>query len=287
VTDVKTRSFIKGFDLKSKMKTSRPLAISTILLSIILFLAITTGLLTDREPLKTGYAPGLTAPTSEFPMGTDQLGRDVFTWTLYGIRTALVVSVVSTSLTVIIAVLVGLPAGYFGGKLDQVLMRITDFFLSIPRFILIIFAVIIFSPTLANIIMILSVFSWPSLARIVRAEVLSVKEREYVQAAKVIGSNSFDIMFSEVLPNVVPPMLVASALQMSDAILAEAGLSFLGLGDPNTASWGRMLSIARQAIYAGGWWTLLFPSVFITATVLAINLLADGLNDILNPKSVR
>jgi peptide/nickel transport system permease protein len=147
--------------------------------------------------------------------------------------------------------------------------------------------VIIFSPTLANIIMILSVFSWPSLARIVRAEVLSVKEREYVQAAKVIGSNSFDIMFSEVLPNVVPPMLVASALQMSDAILAEAGLSFLGLGDPNTASWGRMLSIARQAIYAGGWWTLLFPSVFITATVLAINLLADGLNDILNPKSVR
>ncbi|MEM3504237.1 MAG: ABC transporter permease [Nitrososphaeria archaeon] len=268
-------------------RRSRSLAISITLLSIIVFLGLTAGFLTNREPLRTGYAPGLTAPSTQFPMGTDQLGRDIFSWTLYGIRTALFVSIVSTSLTVIISILIGLPAGYFGGKLDQLLMRVTDFFLSIPRFILIIFAVIIFGPTLTNIILILSAFSWPTIARIVRAEVLSIKEREYVQAAKVLGARNLDIMFNEILPNVMPPVLVAAALQMSDAILAEAGLSFLGLGDPNTASWGRILAIARQAIYVGGWWTLLFPSLFITATVLSVNLLADGLNDIFNPKSVR
>ncbi|MEM1985258.1 MAG: ABC transporter permease [Nitrososphaeria archaeon] len=268
-------------------RRSRSLAISIILLSIIVFLGLAAGFLTNREPLRTGYAPGLTAPSTQFPMGTDQLGRDIFSWTLYGIRTALFVSIVSTSLTVIISILIGLPAGYFGGKLDQLLMRVTDFFLSIPRFILIIFAVIIFGPTLTNIILILSAFSWPTIARIVRAEVLSIKEREYVQAAKVLGARNLDIMFNEILPNVMPPVLVAAALQMSDAILAEAGLSFLGLGDPSTASWGRILAIARQAIYVGGWWTLLFPSLFITATVLSVNLLADGLNDIFNPKSVR
>ncbi len=263
------------------------MAISITLLSIIVFLGLTAGVLTDKEPLRTGYAPGLTEPSSQFPMGTDQLGRDIFSWTLYGIRTALFVGIVSTGLTVIISILIGLPAGYFGGKLDQLLMRVTDFFLSIPRFILIIFAVIIFGPTLTNIILILSIFSWPTIARIVRAEVLSIKEREYVQAAKVLGSGNLDIMFNEILPNVMPPVLVAAALQMSDAILVEAGLSFLGLGDPNTASWGRILAIARQAIYVGGWWTLLFPSLFITATVLSVNLLADGLNDLFNPKSVR
>ncbi|MCX8189051.1 MAG: ABC transporter permease [Nitrososphaeria archaeon] len=268
-------------------RRSRSLTISIILLSIIVFLGFTAGVLTDKEPLRTGYAVGLTAPSSQFPMGTDQLGRDIFSWTLYGIRTALFVSTISTGLTVIISILIGLPAGYFGGKLDQLLMRVTDFFLSIPRFILIIFAVIIFGPTLTNIILILSAFSWPTIARIVRAEVLSIKEREYVQAAKVLGAGNLDIMFNEILPNVMPPVLVAAALQMSDAILAEAGLSFLGLGDPNTASWGRILAIARQAIYVGGWWTLLFPSLFITATVLSVNLLADGLNDIFNPKSVR
>jgi peptide/nickel transport system permease protein len=268
-------------------RRSRSLTISLILLSTIIFFGLAAGILTDKEPLRTGYAQGLTPPSPQFPMGTDQLGRDVFSWTLYGIRTALLVSLVSTSLTVIISIIVGLPAGYFGGKLDQVLMRVTDFFLSIPRFILIIFAVIIFGPTLTNIILILSVFSWPTIARIVRAEVLSIKEREYVQAAKVLGAGNFDIMFNEILPNVMPPVLVASALQMSDAILAEAGLSFLGLGDPNMASWGRILAIARQAIYVGGWWTLVFPSIFITVTVLSVNLLADGLNDIFNPKSVR
>jgi peptide/nickel transport system permease protein len=287
MTSLDIKSFVKRFALGSKVRGSRALTISIALLAIILFFGLTITFLTNKEPLKTGYTAGLSAPNLEYPMGTDQLGRDIFSWTLYGIRTALYVSIISTSLTVVIAVLVGLPAGYFGGKFDQILMRITDFFLSIPRFILIIFAVIIFSPNISNIILILSAFSWPSIARIVRAEVLSTKEREYVQAAKVIGSNSMDIMFNEILPNVIPPMLVASALQMSDAILAEAGLSFLGLGDPNVPSWGRILAIARQAIYIGGWWTLLFPSIFITATVLAINLLADGLNDVLNPKSVR
>jgi len=265
----------------------RSLKISLAILSIVVFLGLAAGVLTDKEPLRTGYASGLTPPSLQFPMGTDQLGRDIFSWTLYGIRTALSVSLVSTGLTVIISVIVGLPAGYFGGKLDQILMRVTDFFLSIPRFILIIFAVIIFGPTLTNIILILSAFSWPTIARIVRAEVLSIKEREYVQAAKVLGAKDVDIMFNEILPNVMPPVLVAAALQMSDAILAEAGLSFLGLGDPNTASWGRILAIARQAIYVGGWWTLLFPSLFITVTVLSVNLLADGLNDLFNPKSVR
>ncbi|MEM3404433.1 MAG: ABC transporter permease [Nitrososphaeria archaeon] len=278
---------LSNINIKQTLRRSRSLTLSLILLITILFLGTMASFLTDKDPLKTGYSTGLTPPNSDFLMGTDQLGRDVFSWTIYGVRTALFVSVTSTTLTVLTAVLVGLFAGYFGGKPDQLLMRITDFFLSIPRFILIIFAVIIFGPTLLNIILILSIFSWPSIARIVRAEVFTIKEREYIQASRVIGASNIDIMFNEILPNVIPPMLVASALQMSDAILVEAALSFLGLGDPNVPSWGRMLAIARQAIYAGGWWTLLYPALFITISVLAINLLADGLNDILNPKTIR
>jgi len=278
------RSLKKLFSISYIFTYSKTFTLAIIILLPILLLGLVPELVTSRNPLKTGYATGLTPPSSEFPMGTDQLGRDVLSWTLYGIRVAFLVGLASTFIALVIAIAIGLPSGYYGGYIDDILMRVTDFFLSIPRFILIIFAVILFGSSLTNIILIIGVFSWPSLARIIRGEVLSVKEREYVKAAKSLGSTTLDIIFDEIFPNVLPPLVTASALQMSDAILIEAGLSFLGLGDPTVASWGRILSIARQAILAGGWWTLLYPSIFISLTILGINLLSDGLNDIFNPK---
>ena len=266
------------------LKYSKTFTLSLIILLPMIFLGIAPQFITDRNPLKTGYSAGLTPPSSEFPMGTDQLGRDILSWTVYGIRVAFLVGITSTLLSLIIALIIGLPSGYYGGFIDDILMRTTDFFLSIPRFILIIFAVILFGPSLTNIILIIGIFSWPSLARIIRGEVLSTKEKEYVKAAKSLGSGTLDITLNEILPNILPPIVTASALQMSDAILIEAGLSFLGLGDPAVASWGRILAIARQAILAGGWWTLLYPSIFISLAILGINLLSDGLNDIFNPK---
>jgi len=251
---------------------------------IVLVVAGDLGIVDYKDPLTTGYTKGLTPPSESFPMGTDQLGRDIFSWTVFSAKTAFVVAIGSISLSFVIALLVGLAAGYFGGIIDNVLMRITDFFLSIPRFILILFLVTLFSPTLFNITLIIGLFSWQPLARIVRAEVLSIKEREYVLTAKVVGSSSADLLFNEILPNALPPIIVASALQMSQAIITESALSFLGLGDPNIPSWGKMLELARRAIFSGGWWMLAYPSIFITISVLGINLIADGLNDILNPK---
>jgi peptide/nickel transport system permease protein len=202
-------------------------------IAIIALLAVLAEAISNRDPVRTGYAEGLAPPSPEFPFGTDQLGRDVFTWVLHGLRVSFIVGILSAVIAVGIATLVGLVSGYFGGFIDHVLMRITDIFLSIPRFILILFAVILFSPTLMNIILIIGLFSWPEPARIIRSEVLSARSREYVLAARSIGAGGIDIVFTEIMPNIAPTALAVGALLISDSILIEAALSFLGLGDPD------------------------------------------------------
>jgi len=266
------------------LRSDKNLLAGALMLLVFVLVAVFANLIATYHPLQTGLTRGLHPPSRGFLMGTDQIGRDVFSWVIYGTRTALVVGVTATAISFVIALAVGLVSGYFGGKADLVLMRIVDILLSIPQFIFMIVMVMLYGSTFTNIVLIIGLLSWPTLARIVRAEVLSLREREFVLAARALGASSRDLILKEILPNALPPVIPAAALTASNAILAEAALSFLGLGDPRVPSWGTMLWIARQAIFAGGWWTLVFPSIFIVLVILSINIIADGLNNVLNPR---
>jgi peptide/nickel transport system permease protein len=246
-------------------------------------IGLSSSFITSRDPLKTGYASGLTPSSPEFVMGTDQLGRDVFSWVIHGIRVAFYVGGASTLISFAIALL-GIFAGYYGGLVDQVLMRATDLVMSVPRFVLVVVLATLFGTSFVNLVFIIGGLSWPTLARIMRAETLSLREREFVLSARVAGCSSVDIMFSEILPNILPVVLPNLALQFSRSIIDEIGISFLGLGDPNLPSWGKLIAIGRQAIFAGGWWVLVYPCVVCVIVLLAVNLFADRLNDALNPK---
>jgi peptide/nickel transport system permease protein len=241
-----------------------------LILALLFVIGLFPGLLTSREVLKSGYTAGLAPPSPDFPLGTDQLGRDVFTWVIHGTRVALHVGTACTLICFGIALL-GMFAGYFGGKVDQILMRITDLTMSIPRFVLIVVFATLMGSSFFNIVLIIGTLSWPTLARIMRAETLSLKEREFVLSARVVG-------------NVLPAVIPAMALQFSLSIIDEIAISFLGLGDPNVASWGRLISVGKQAIFAGGWWVLLCPIVVCIFMLVCLNLLADRLNDRFNPK---
>lgn len=267
--------------MKTQLGKSFLIQLSALL--VVLLLGLFPGLLSSRDPMKAGYALSLSPPSLEFLMGTDQLGRDVFSWVLHGIRVAFYVGFGATTLSSLIALL-GLFAGYYGGIVDQALMRFTDLMMAVPRFILIVVLATLFGSTLNNLILIIGGLSWPPLARIMRGETLSLREREFVLSAEVIGSPSIDIIFREILPNMLAAVLPTVALQVSYSIITEIGVSFLGLGDPNQPSWGRLIAYGRQAIFAGGWWVLLFPIMFCVIVLLLINLLADSLNDILNPR---
>ncbi len=220
-------------------------------------------------------------------MGTDQAGSDIFSQVIYGSRTAMYVAFTSILLSVILGFAVGFPAGYFRGIIDEVLMRVADVILSIPSFVLIIFLIVLFGSNINIIVMIIALVSWPTLARIIRAQVLSVREREFVLAARALGAGSLRIMFSEMLPNIIIPILPAITLQMSFAILVESGVSFLGLGDQNVISWGRVLWMASRSIYVGVWWGILFPGLFLSISILGLNLLGDGLSKVINPRQIR
>jgi peptide/nickel transport system permease protein len=163
-------------------------------------------------------------------------------------------------------------------------MRMTEVLLVIPRFLFAIVLVTLFGATIWNVIFIIGILSWPTIARIVRAEVLSLRNREFVEAARSLGASNFNIMLTEILPNTLHVVTVSASLQVAAAIIIEAGLSFLGLSDPNILSWGRMLSIAQAVIFAGAWWMIIFPGIAILVTVLSFNVVGDGLNEALNPK---
>ena len=247
-------------------------------------LALLSDMIAPGSPLATGLGPSLAPPSSKFRMGTDQLGRDWFSGIVHGSRIALLVSVVAAVTATTIGLIMGVVSGYFGGLTDDLLMRATEIMMVLPTFILALVVVTLYGNSIWNMVFVIGVLSWPTIARIARAEVLSFREREFVEAARMLGSNSIDVMFKEILPNILPPVIVAGSLQMSTSIIIEAGLSFLGLGDPTVLSWGRMLYIAQQAFQAGAWWLVVFPGTMITVAALAFNLVGDGLNDALNPR---
>ncbi|MFQ6125943.1 MAG: ABC transporter permease [Candidatus Heimdallarchaeota archaeon] len=267
-----------------RFKRNRAAVVALGLFLVIVFLAIFADWIAPFDPLKTKVAPSRLPPSRDHLFGTDQVGRDIFSGVIHGTRTGLLVGIISTLISVTIAIIIGILAGYLGGTVDMVIMRIVEILLSIPPFIFAMTIVILYGVRLPIIILVIGLLSWPTLARIVRAEVLSLKEREFVMAIRSVGASDFNIVFDEVLPNALPPLIPAATLQVATAILFEAALSFLGFGDPNVASWGKSLWIAQQALYAGKWWPVIFPGVFIVLTALSFSVVGDGLNDALNPK---
>jgi peptide/nickel transport system permease protein len=225
----------------------------------------------------------LRPPSPEHWLGTDHLGRDVLAGVLYGARTSLLVGMLSILMSLVIGTVVGAIAGYYGGIADDVLMRITEIFQVMPRFFLALFVVAIFGANLWGIIFVIGILNWSEIARLLRAEFLTLKERPFVTAARAYGAGRLQIIVAEILPNAASPVIVAGSLQIASAVLLEAALSFLGVGDPDVMSWGTMLNSAQQYLrYA--WWTATFPGAAICMMTLGIALISDGLNDAFNPR---
>jgi peptide/nickel transport system permease protein len=222
-------------------------------------------------------------PLGEYPLGTDVSGRDILAGVIHGASVSLIIGVVASLCATVVGVALGAIAGYYGGLIDDILMRTTEFFLTIPSFILAVVLVAIFAPSLVSITAAIAIVSWPSVARLTRGEFIAHREREYVQACRALGMPTWEIIVVQLLPNALPPVVVVSTLMVATAILTESGLSFLGLGDPNLVSWGYMIGVARTALRTA-WWMAAIPGLLIVITVMAINLAGEGLNDALNPK---
>ncbi|WP_051469749.1 ABC transporter permease [Chelativorans sp. J32] len=228
-------------------------------------------------------ADSFAPPSLSHLMGTDDLGRDVFSRFAHGARMSLSVGVLAALTACIIGIVLGAIAGYMKGAVDVVLMRIAELFQVIPRFFLALLVIALFGANVVFIILTIGLLGWPEVARITRGEFLSLREREYVLAARAGGQSTRAIIFSEILPNAMPPLIVAMTMQVSSAILLEAGLSFLGLGDASNPSWGLMLNEAQQFLTTA-WWMAVFPGLGILVTVAALNVFGDHLTDVLNPR---
>jgi peptide/nickel transport system permease protein len=250
-------------------------------------------LVTLLTPLIAPHAPNAqydlvtmryTAMSAQHPLGTDQFARDVLSRLLYGARISLTIGFVSVGISVTLGTLLGAAAGYFGGIVDAMIMRFVDMVISFPRLVLLILVIALFEPSLLLIIVVLGLTLWPGTARLVRGEVLSLREREFVQAAEALGYPKRRIVLRHLIPNTLAPVIVAATLGIGHTIVLEAGLSFLGYGvQPPTASWGTMVADGRNELL-GAWWLATFPGLAIVFTVLSFNLVGDGLRDALDPR---
>jgi len=239
-------------------------------------------------------------PNSDFFFGADSVGRDLFVRVLYGARTSLLVAGIATGVAVVIGTSLGLLAGYYGRFVDTVISRITDVLLSIPYFLFALGVAAacnttkegclggVVGPGVPFVVFVISVFSWPTIARIVRSQTLALREREFVDASRALGASNLRIMLGDVLPNLIAPIIIFATLLIPQVILFEAALSFLGVGIPPSAapSWGQMLSEAAR-LFQDAWWIMVFPGIFLFATTLAFNLVGDGLRDALDPRTDR
>ncbi|MBN1621397.1 MAG: ABC transporter permease [Endomicrobiales bacterium] len=261
------------------------LAITGLVLILILaFLAVLAPFISPFDPAEQNLAYRLESPSFSFLLGTDDLGRDVLSRMFYGIRISLTVGLVAVFISVIIGTVLGLVSGYFGGWTDTIIMRLVDIMLCFPTFFLILLVIAFLEPNIYNVMIVIGFTSWPGLTRLVRAETLSLREREFIQAAELLGLSRWRIFFVHLLPNVFSPIIVSATLGVGIAILTESGLSFLGLGvQPPTPSWGQMLTSGKDYIHIA-WWLSLFPGLAILITVLSFNLLGEGLRDVLDPR---
>jgi len=257
-----------------------------VILAAVALLAAFAPLLYPFSPWEMRGIPFMPPGEAGFLLGSDSLGRDVAAGIAHGALVSFLVGGVSTVAALALGITLGAVAGYAGGWVDDAIMRFTEFFQTIPSFVLAVVLVAIFTPSIASIVAAIAVVSWPPVTRVVRAEFLSLRSREFVQAAEVLGRGRIAIMVTEILPNALSPIIVLASLMVATAILLESSLSFLGLGDPNLMSWGFMIGTGRSVIRIA-WWMSVFPGVAIFLTVLALNLVGEGLNDALNPRLAR
>ena len=255
---------------------------------VVVIVWVATGIfavqLAPRDPLKQNVVDRLQAPNETYPFGSDELGRDVFSRVIYGARITIPAGVVVIVVGSLIGVLVGAVAGYVGGVWDEVLMRVTELFMAFPTIILALAITAALGPDIRNAIVALVIVWWPNYARLIRGLVLEVKSQDYVEGARSVGATGVYILFRTVLPNCISPALVLATLDIGNAILTFAGLSFLGLGpDPSSPEWGRMVSIGID--FFDQWWMWLYPGLAIAILVMAFNFVGDGLRDVFDPRT--
>ncbi len=258
--------------------------IGAAILALMLALALLAPVITTGKPLQTDLEGALRGPTAGHPFGQDRLGRDIFAQVAYGTRASLLIAISVVTLTVIAGVAAGAAAGYLGGAVDVVVMRVVDIFLAFPGILLAIALAGVLGPNLGNLVIALSMMGWVGYARLMRAQLLSLREREYVTAARAVGAGPWRIVGRHILPNALSPVIVQATFSAAGVIIAESSLSFLGLGPQNVPTWGGLLAQgAAYLLYAPH--IAFFPGLFIMLTVLAFNLVGDALRDSLDPKS--
>jgi peptide/nickel transport system permease protein len=255
-----------------------------IFLAVVILAALIAPILYPGDPLAMVARPFLwPGQNPAYPLGTDSMGRDVLSGVLHGARVSLFVGLVATALGLTFGVLVGATAGYFGSWIDDLLVRLIEIFQTLPSFVLLVVMVAIAQPTASTITLAIAIITWPTVARLARAEFRAIREKDFVMAARSLGYGHARIIFLEILPNALPPIIVTSSVMVASAILMESALSFMGLGDPNVVSWGSMIGAGRELIRTA-WYLTALPGAAIVFTVLSLNLIGDGLNDALNPR---
>ncbi|PKU22100.1 ABC transporter permease [Telmatospirillum siberiense] len=255
-----------------------------VLLLVVVLLALGADVIFPRNPLALAGRP-LQWPlaNARFWLGTDNLGRDIAAQIFHGARISLLIGVVATSIAVVLGILVGAVAGYYGGLIDEVLMRLTDAFQILPNFLLLLLLIAVFGSHIETVVIAIGMVSWPAPARLTRAEFMSLRHREFVEAARLSGLGDLRLIFSEILPNALPPVIVYASVVMATAILLESALAFLNLSDPNVSSWGNLIGQGRSVLRSE-WYVCAIPGIAILLTVLAVSLVGQGLNDVLNPR---
>ena len=257
-------------------------AIIVIIFFVISFLA---PIISPYEPNAQNLLERLSPPSQAHLFGTDELGRDVLSRVLWGSRISLKVGFVAVGIFILIGTVLGAISGYYGGWIDNFIMRLVDIMLCFPGFFLILMVIAMLEPNINYVMAVIGLVSWPGVARLVRAEFLKLKKQEFVEAAVALGLSDARIIFRHILPNAMAPVLVAATLGVASAILVESGLSFLGLGvQPPTSSWGNILTSGKDYLLQGAWWLSAFPGLAIFITVLSYNLLGEGLRDALDPR---
>ena len=268
-----------------RYKKNRAAMLGLYLFLFFFTIAILSPLLAPYDPFDMNLhdpdAP-LKPPSFNHLLGTDAFGRDQLSRMMYGARTSLFIGFLSTGISLMIGIILGSISGYFGGRIDNLIMRFVDVFMMLPTFFLILVIAAVFGSSIWNVMWILGLTGWPSITRLIRGNFLTLKEMDFIVAAKGAGASDAYIIFREILPNAIYSAIVAASMKVSGAIMTEASLSFLGLGDPNAVSWGWLLNEAMRA-FRIAWWLPLFPGLAITILAIGFNLIGDGINDALNP----
>jgi peptide/nickel transport system permease protein len=272
------------FEMTGRFLRNRGAMMGSLILAAVVLTALLAPVVYPGDPLRiVGPAELWPFQDARFPLGTDALGRDIAAMLAHGARTTLLIGILASAASTVIGVTVGAVAGYYGGWVDEAAMRGTELFQTIPNLIFILTIVVILGPSIAHIIIAIGVVSWTSIARLTRAEFLALRNRDFVQACRAMGLGDVAIITGEILPNALPPVIVLSSLIIAGAVLFESAVSFLGLGDPNVASWGKLIGDGRELIRTS-WYVCTIPGLAIVVTVLSLNLIGDGLNDVLNPR---